>query len=307
MSEIEILASYFEKYLHKGMGDLETMLSGIRYRLENGGKLLDPHKIPPGYRSQKLRDYLKKRGARRTSLWGATAIRGDLNPKTKGYIIKFLELVNELPSDYSTLNRALETCADLYVLKINSEKSTIEVALKSNVQTSISQLLRAHGSRATAGKIQQGLVYSLLRLKYPENEFMVLTKRTHAGDAQSGSSGDIRILKANKLHAVFEIKGIVLDRTAVDRILPTHGKHDYPLFILGIAFEPPSLKRKLNEMRNTFAINLQDYFWTIFSEIAINTTMTPVEILNSIIKIYNVAFCNKIEQDSTIKINVIQE
>ena len=96
MNHIEAAKRHFQRCLDKGMGDLEAMLAGIRYRLNSGGKLLNPTKRPPGYRSQKLRNYLKKRGARRTTLWGATAIRGDLEPEKKGHIIEFLKLVNEL-------------------------------------------------------------------------------------------------------------------------------------------------------------------------------------------------------------------
>lgn len=306
MSKIGAVESYFKKCLNKGMGDLETMLSGIRYRLESGGRLLDPGKRPPGYRSEKLRNFLKERGARRTTLWGGTAIRGDLDPKIKGHIIEFFKLVNELPSDRETLKKVLEICCDLYVGKVNAETPRLEIALKSDVQATIAELLRKHGTRATSGKIPQGLLYSLLRLKYSSigKEFSVLTKRTHAGDAQSRSPGDVRVLRAGELHAVFEVKAITLDKTAIDRILPAHGKHDYPLFILGFGFESPNFKSKLNEMKNTFAINLDDYFWTIFSEIAINTTMVPTEILGCLIKIYNEEFCDKIEQDNAIKINV---
>lgn len=309
MSNIETVESHFRKYLGKGMGDLETMLSGIRYRLESGGELLNPSKRPLGYRSEKLRSFLKERGARRTTLWGGTAIRGDLDPKMKGHIIEFFKLVNELPSDRETLTKVLEICSDLYVGKVNAETPQVEIALKSNVQASIAGLLRTHGARATAGKMPQGLLYSLLLLKYSSigNEFRVVTKRTHAGDAQSRSPGDVRLLKAGKLHSVFEVKGMILDKTAVDRILPAHGQHDYPLFILGLGFEPPDFKLKLNEMKNTFAINLDDYFWTIFSEIAINTTMLPTEILNCLVKIYNEEFCDKIEQNSAIKIAVNPE
>lgn len=270
--------------------------------------MLSPHKRPPGYRSQKLRNYLKERGARKTTLWGATAIRGDLEPEKKGHIIEFLKLVNQLPSDPGTLKEALNSCTDLYVQKVNSETPEIELPLSSTVQTSIVQLLSTQTSHATAGKIPQGLVYALLKLKYRDSSMTIniFTKRTHAGDSQSGLPGDVRVTRDGRVSTVFEIKGKVLDTNAIDRILPTHGRHTYPLFILALGFRPSSLKREINEKTNTFAIDLGDYFWTVFSELAISTNMPPSTLLSDLINIYDEEFCEKIEHDSTIKIKQVE-
>lgn len=304
MSQPEKLSKYFQKCLHRGKGDLEAMLSGIRFRIEHDGQLLDPHKVPPAYRSEKLREYLREKGAHRTTLCGPTALRGDLNPKTKTHIIEFLKLVNKLPADKETLKKALDMCADLYVQKINSQTSTISIANTSNVQAAVAQLFSTHGTRATAGKLPQGLIYAILRLKYAKQngDFSVVSKRTHAGDTQSGSPGDVRILEGNKLYAVFEVKGLKLDQFAIAKILPTHGRHEYPLFILGLDFVPYGLKAKLNGLENTFAINLEDYFWTVFSELTVAMKLSTSEILKQIIAIYNDEFCGNIEQDNTVRI-----
>lgn len=304
MSQVEVLRRNFQSSLDKGLGDLETMIAGIWYRLNNRGNLLNPNKRPPGYRSQKIRNYLKERGARKTTLWGPTAIRGDLEPEKKGHIIEFLELVNKLPSDQATLKSALDACTSLYAQKVNTETPEIELPLVSNAQASIVHLLNTRVAHATAGKIQQGLVYALLRLKYEGSTktIEVLTKRTHAGDAQSGMPGDIRILQDKKVSAVFEVKGMTLDRSAVERILPAHGRHDYPLFVLALDFVSSVLKQEINEKTNTFAVNLADYFWTIFSDLVISANTPPAELLRHLIRVYNKEFCEKIEHDYTIKI-----
>jgi len=301
MDQVEVLTRHFNECLDKGMGDLETMLAGIWHRLDSGGTPLTPNKRPPGYRSQKIRDFLKERGARRTSLWGATAIRGDLEPEKKKHIIEFLKLVNEIP--VHDLKRALNACADLYVQKVNLEMPEIEFPLASSAQASIVQLLRTQATHATAGKVQQGLVYALLRLKYQgfATPLKILTKRTHAGDAQSGVPGDIRISRNGEVLAVFEVKGMTLDRSGVDRILPAHGRHGYPLFILALDFEP-SLKQDLNEKENTFAMDLDDYFWTVFSETVVDSNTKPIELLRHLIDVYNEEFCEKIEHDRSIRV-----
>ncbi len=293
----------FSASLNQGMGDLETMLAGLRYRILHPSEKLDPNARPPGYRSQILRDQLKKEfGARRTSLWGGTALRGNFDPRKKSHIIQFLKSVNKLPADPRVLKLAFGECARLYAKKVNDLYPAIILPEDAPAQR---QLLHAL-STPSEGKAQQGIAYALLRLlcKYAAPGRTVETKPTHAGDAQSQRPGDIQVLQGNALIAVYEVKAFQLDQAGVDRLLPTHGKHDYPLFVLAESFKPTELKTALSSMGRTFAISLVDYCLAVFSELCLVTGRQPDELLREVIEVYNEEFCEKIENDESIKIRV---
>lgn len=296
------LAEHFRACLDKGLGDLETMLAGIWYRMENNGSKLDPGTVPPSYRSPKLRDYLRHRlGARKTTLWGPTALRGRLNPEKKQHIIDFLKVVNELPDDSEELRHAFEDCGKLYVHKVNAAVPEVVLPSESTAQMKLISALRVGG---TVGKIQQGIVYAILELKrrLKGEDFVVETKRTHAGDQQSGVRGDVLALRGNEPLTVYEVKGVTINRAAAEMILRTHGEHGYALFILGLGFNPPELKDKLSSLENTFAIGLEDFVLTLLSELVLATAISPEELLMELVKIYNVEFCDRIENDVSIKI-----
>lgn len=305
MDALAAVRKAFAANKDKGMGDLETMLSGIWYRLESDGAKLNPTKRPPGYRSERLRKYLRERGARRTSKWGGTAIRGDLEKGKKDHIIDFLRLVNELPGSKESLTRALEVCADLYIEKMNAEYPEIELPRGSPVKQQIDFALRTERSKAEAGKTQQGLVYALLRVRHSKSKDVdVRTKRTHAGDLQSGFNGDIQVLVEGELTEAFEVKGKPIDETEITRVLETHGRHDYPLFILAPDFVPRTKKDELNAMENTFAVDLDDFYWTTFAEICVERKEGTSKLLTELVEAYNEEFCEKIEQDPSIRITV---
>ncbi|GAG33144.1 unnamed protein product, partial [marine sediment metagenome] len=88
-------------------------------------------------------------GARRTTLWGPTAIRGDLDPDKKTHIIAFFELVNELPQDLDILQQAFDECAALYAEKTLTEYPPIVLPHYSTAQ----QRLAAALGHAGEGKI----------------------------------------------------------------------------------------------------------------------------------------------------------
>ncbi len=291
---------HFENCLNYGMGDLETMLAGIRYRLQYRGKKLDANYPPPGYRSSLLRDYLKSEyGARRTTLWGATALRGRMKPETKGHIITFLELVNAI--DESELQNTLDACGKLYARKVNEENEAFVLPANSVAQT---QLITALTISGTVGKVQQGLVYAMLLLEkqLSEAQLDVHTKRTHAGDAQSGIKGDVSLESSGNPVVIFEVKGLTLDSGGVDKVLELHGRHHYPLFILAVGFRPSKLQDELNMLENTFAVRLIDFMLTKLAELAAQSKKTPDALIRELIDIYNVAFCEQVENDESIKV-----
>lgn len=306
ISAVEEVVQLFGRSIDQGMGDLETMLAGIRYRLLHPGERLDPYARPPGYRSQNLRDQMKKEfGARRTSLWGGTALRGNFDPKKKAHIIAFLKAVNRLPDDRKMLETAFAQCARLYASKVNSMHPEIVLPKDAPIQRQLLQALNA----PSEGKAQQGIVYALTRMlaKRQAPHRSVVTKATHAGDAQSAQLGDVQVLEAGKALVVYEVKAFPLDQAAVDRILPAHGRHAYTLFILTLGFKPPELQTVLCSMENTLALHLVDHCLAIFAGLCSISGESPQELLKELISTYNEEFCEQIENDPSIKIQVAEE
>jgi len=305
-SPVEEVVSVFSANIHQGMGDLETMLAGIWYRLRHEGQKLDPRARPPGYRSQNLRDLLKKEyGAHRTSLWGGTALRGNFDPKKKAHIISFLKAVNRLPNDPRVLEAAFSRCARLYASKVNSLHPEVVLPKDAPIQRQLLQALNT----PSEGKVQQGIVYALTRMltKRQAPHRSVTTKATHAGDAQSAQLGDVRVLEGDKPLVIYEVKAFPLDQAAVDRILPAHGSHSYTLFILSLGFKPPELRTVLCSMENTLALNLVDHCLAIFAGLCSISGESPQALLQELILTYNEEFCDKIENDPSIKIRVDEQ
>lgn len=296
---------YFERNIQHGMGDLETMLAGLWFRLHNDGALLDPHKRPPGYRSPRLREYLRETcGANRTTLWGPTAIRGDLAEADKGHIITFLELVNQVSSDQ--IARTLEACGRMYATKVNNEYGAVVLPALSTAQLRLIDALRTHG---TVGKIQQGLVYAALVVEQRQRGggLRIETKRTHAGDQQSGRPGDILVFSGDLLVTAYEIKALTLTQAGVSRVLPSHGTHDYSLFVLALDFRPRSLQDELNGYQNTFAVSLVDFMLTKLADIQSIAGDSVADVLVEIVDVYNREFCENIENDPTIRITLADD
>jgi hypothetical protein len=291
---------HFNAWRGQGLGDLETMLAGIRYRIRSRGAKLNPTARPPGYRSENLRQQLREMGATKTTLWGPTAIRGDLAADKKGHIIEFLELVNEIPAHL--LEEAFNRCARIYVEKTREEHPPITLPAASTIQKRLFTGLRSGGK----GKIQQGLVYSVLEVerRLTAAGYEVSTKRTHAGDWQSGEKGDVRITKAETVQAIYEIKALPLSQAEKERVLGTHGAHDYPLFILAPGFDPADIKDEVNSLENTFALNLEDFIITKLSDIIVSASIHPDDLLTHILKIYNEVFCTELENDPSIRITL---
>lgn len=291
---------HYQSNLDKKWGDLETMIAGIWFRVTNDYALLNPTAIPRGYRGTRLRNFLiQDCGARRTTKWGATALRGDLK-QTKKHIVEFYELVNAVPDD--ELAGILKACGLLYANKINAETPEIIIPPVSAVQQTLVSALQTTG---TLGKVQQGLVYAVLLLerRILANDLTIITKATHAGDLQSGIKGDVILLDGRDIVAAYEVKGHQLTEPNMQRILETHGQHDYPLFVVATAFAP-LLQDKLNSLENTFAIHLIDFMLSLLGQIQAVSRQGLAALIRELVEIYNDEFCEKIEQDTSIKISI---
>jgi hypothetical protein len=300
----ETAIAHFQSHLDKGWGDLETMIAGIWYRIENDYSELIPTAIPPGYRGTKLRNYLiNDCGARRTTKWGATALRGDLK-ETKTHIVKFYELINQIPND--ELRDVLKACGLLYAGKVNAETPEIVFPMVSAMQQTLISALRTSG---TVGKVQQGLVYAALIL---ENRVLganltVTTKPTHAGDLQSGVKGDVILKDGQKIVASYEVKANHITESLKRQVLETHGTHSYPLFIVATGFTPPLLQDELNSLDNTFAIHLIDFMLTLLGDIQTVSRQGLDTLIHELVEIYNRDFCESVEQDKSIMIQITEE
>lgn len=296
--------AHFRSHLDKAWGDLETMLAGIWSRIQYG-ELLNPTGRPKGYRGTGLRNYLKDVcGARRTTKWGATAIRGDLDPAKKRHIIEFFDLVNEVPAN--ELNDLLKACGALYAQTVNAVTSDIVIPALSSAQKTLVSALRRTGS---VGKIQQGLVFAALTLenRLLQRGLVVATKSTHAGDLQSGVRGDIVLLDEQTIVASYEVKGHKLNQELKSQVLETHSIHSYPLFIVAGGFTPLTLQDELNALDNTFAVNLVDFLLTLMGELHVSTRRGLDNLIPELISIYNTEFCEAIEQDTSIVIQIVGE
>lgn len=294
---------HFQSNLDKGWGDLETMIAGVWFRVTTNYSLLNLNATPPGYRGTRLRNYLiNECGARRTTKWGATALRGDLK-ETKRHIVEFYQLVNKVPND--ELSHVLKSCGLLYAQKINTETPEIIIPSVSAVQQTLVLALKTSG---TVGKVQQGLVYAVLLLEQRvlSSALTVKTKATHAGDMQSGVKGDVLLLDGEDIIASYEVKGHQLTEPIKRQVLEAHGKHDYPLFVVAAGFAP-LLQDELNSFDNTFAVHLVDFMLTLLGEIQSVSKKGLAILIREMIEIYNHEFCEKIEQDRTIMISIADE
>jgi hypothetical protein len=127
--DYENALAHFQANLGVALGDLETMLAGLWYRLQHEGAQLNPRAIPPGYRSPALRVFLREVcGANKTTKWGPTALRGGDLKASKQHIIAFFELVNQL--DASELQSLLKACGLAYAQHVNTYSRQIPCLLR---------------------------------------------------------------------------------------------------------------------------------------------------------------------------------
>jgi hypothetical protein len=231
--------------------------------------------------------------------WGPTAIRGDLTEK-KAHISTFISLVNELPNDAVEVNKVFESAAKRVADHINAKSPIIQLPTAGKPQQLLTQLL----STKSRGRVQQGIVYALLKVLYEGvPNLTVRTKAVFAGDAQSGQRGDVDVIENDgKIRSVFEVKAQRLNLSIYEDVVRTHtvtGERDYSVFILAENFQADLFQ----EYQDVFIIRLRDFCLTILAEIVSSNALSSDESIRRVLDIYNSDFCDLIQQDRTLRVD----
>jgi hypothetical protein len=295
------LLAFFESELtqNRALGDYQTMLRALWNKRENPTLTQSPTKLPVGYRSLAVREYVRQNFGALLPYWGPTAIRGDLTEK-KAHISTFISLVNELPNDATEINSVFELAAKMVADHINAKSPIIQLPEAGKPQQILSQLL----ATKSRGRVQQGVVYALLKVLYEGvPNLTVRTKAVFAGDAQSGQRGDVDIIEnTDKIRTVFEVKAQRLNVTTYEDVVRTHtvtGSRDYPVFILAEDFKADSF----NEYQDIFIVRLRDFCLTILAEIVSSKDISSNESIHRVLTTYNSDFCDLIQQDRTLRVD----
>lgn len=288
-----------ELFQNRALGDYQTMLRALWNKRENPTLTQTPTKLPQGYRSLAVREYIRQNFGALLPYWGPTAIRGDLTEK-KAHISTFISLVNELPNDVTEINRVFEAAAKMVADHINAKSPIIQLPVAGKPQQILTQLL----ATKSRGRVQQGIVYALLKVLYEGlPNLTVRTKAVFAGDAQSGQRGDIDIIENDgQIRSVFEVKAQRLNRSAYEDVVRTHsvtGERDYPVFILAESFQTDLF----DEYQDIFMIRLRDFCLTILAEIVSSKDLSSEGSIRSVLNVYNSDFCDLIQQDRTLRVD----
>lgn len=155
------LLAFLESELsqNRALGDYQTMLRALWNKRENPTLTQTPTKLPQGYRSLAVREYVRQNFGALLPYWGPTAIRGDLTDK-KAHISTFISLVNELPNDAAEIKRVFESAAKMVADHINVKSPIIQLPTAGKPQQILTQLL----ATKSRGRVQQGVVYALLKV-----------------------------------------------------------------------------------------------------------------------------------------------
>jgi hypothetical protein len=295
------LLAFLESELtqNRALGDYQTMLRALWNKRENPTLTQSPTKLPVGYRSLAVREYVRQNFGALLPYWGPTAIRGDLTEK-KAHISTFISLVNELPNEATEINSVFELTARMVADHINAKSPIIQLPEAGKPQQILSQLL----ATKSRGRVQQGVVYALLKVLYDGvPNLTVRTKAVFAGDAQSGQRGDVDIIEnTDKIRTVFEVKAQRLNVATYEDVVRTHtvtGTRDYPVFILAEDFKADSF----NEYQDIFIVRLRDFCLTILAEIVSSKDISSDESIHRVLSTYNSDFCDLIQQDRTLRVD----
>lgn len=293
-------------------GDCTIMLQLIRMKLDDFGGQIDISN-PGRFRgvSVLLRDMERVLGQvpkLHYTKWGAShhrgAFRDDSGRGNKRHLIRLASLLNEYSDTLSRLQEVYDFCIerhhnfwDEFSFKVLSQK-------EDPFQKRLMSLL----SLQSLGRVQQGLVYSALKHRYGK-EGTITTKRTFAGDEQSSQSGvsqrgDIQVRVEGVIVMALEIKDVIIDKATWDRVLATHGEHDYALFVLGTGFRPKGLQQSIGSLAATYAVHLADFMITLVFTTAADKSLQPSVVLSEILAIYNSDFCEVIEEDPSLRITM---
>lgn len=254
--------------------------------------------LPYGYRSTVMPTYVRQKFGAVLLRWGATAIRGDLTAK-KAHISTFIELVNELPQQTNLLEEAFDRIAFMLTEYLQARSPIITIPSASRSQ----QVLTAMLNQPSGGRVQQGLVYALVKTLYDEPlRTLVRTKPVFAGDRQSGQLGDVEVIDipSGKIITAVEVKAQKLDQLTYDDVVRTHSAQDraYLLLILVEAIKA----RIVSNDDSVFIIRLPDFCYPILAEIIIHKKLSAEEAIHQVLVIYN-DFCDNIQKDSTLRID----
>ena len=182
---------------------------------------------------------------------------------------------------------------------ITAKSPLIELPSTSTAQQVLNQFLKTKSH----GRVQQGLVYALLKVfNEGSPDLTVRTKAVFAGDAQSGQLGDVAIIQDDgKIRVVFEVKAQQLDALTYESIVRTHtvtNTRDYPVFILAESFKA----NLADEYQDVFTVRLQDFCLTILAEIISSKGLSSDDSIRSVLDVYNSDFCDLIQNDRTLRV-----
>lgn len=296
------------------LGDCTIMLSLIQMKLSNFEAKLDP--VNPGrFRGTKQleADMQEVLGPVRVHVpkWGASHFRGGLRMDekrgNKRHIGELIETLNSFNGSSKELYKAYQDCIAAHHSYWEQFSLKVRVQPEDPVQARLIDIL----SVASLGRVQQGLVYAALSRRYGTCK-RVVSKRTFAGDKQSslkGDSflGDIQIYDNDKLTIAVEVKSATINKDGWTRVAETHGAHDYDLFLLTSGYQPSQLQGNICRLSRTYAFRLLDFLLTLVFVIANDENKSGNEVMDEILLIYNDRFCDEIEEDPSIRIELIEK
>ena len=211
-------------------GDFCMMFAALHNRLKDPALRLDRTDRPKGNRTIQyllLREY----GIRGLPIWGPSALRGGL-PDYKEHIRQFIDLVNGIPNEQT--EASWDACVGWLAAKMSAECPPIEI----NRAGGMLGVLRELCAEKSQGVVQQCLCAAALQvwLEATEANLAMESKRTFAGDAQSGMKGDVLLLEDGEPCCVFEVKAHRVNAAKMLEVLESHGAVNYPLCIVAEGF-----------------------------------------------------------------------
>lgn len=296
-------------------GDCCILLQLIRMKLDNFQSKIDPAN-PGRFRGttvlmQDMKDVLGDVPRLHVPKWGASHVRGalrdDLRRGNKRHLIQMIELLNAYASAPTDLQRAYHDCIRAHHTYWESFSIVVTFQSDDPVQAKVLQLLAI----PSLGRVQQGLVFSTLYRRYGKVH-RVTTKKTFAGDDQSSRGevvqrGDVQVWRASQMLLAVEVKDAIIDEVGWGRVSSTHGKHDYPLFVLGIGFSPPKIQQTISSQSLTFALHLADFVLSTMALSSIDEGVPLQAVLSQVLEIYNSVFCDQVENDPSIRISISEK
>jgi hypothetical protein len=228
-------------------GDILVMFAALYNKTQDPEIRQDRDTRP--YRTRVIQKILKGTfGIRGLPVWGASAVRGNLN-EDKEHIKRFIDIINSLHA--TDVEEGWEAAGSWYRDFMASRRKPVAL----NPKEGMVALLRRLSETRSQGVIQQALCYAVVKVHYEAaGEFTVESKRTWAGDSQSACLGDISVRRKAKLIAVFEVKAHQVDADKLDEVLSAHGKHDYALCIVAENFKAGVMRR-----HNLFLVRIPDF------------------------------------------------